>query len=61
MDGFNFIPGKTDSIAPPISVPPERFMIGILPFPTLLNNQNHDSLSKGSPVVGIFFILSNEK
>ena len=60
VDGFNFIPGNTDNIAPPISVPPDKFMIGIFLLPTFSNNHHHESVSSGSPVVGIFLILSNE-
>ncbi len=52
------MPGNTDSIAPPISVPPARFIIGIFPFPIFSYSHHHDCSSIGSPVVGIALILS---
>ena len=60
VDGFNFIPGNTDNIAPPISVPPDKFIMGIFLFPTFSNSHHQESSSNGSPVVGIFRNLSNE-
>ena len=60
VDGFNFIPGNTDNIAPPISVPPDKFIIGIFLFPTFSKSHHHESSSSGSPVVGIFCNVSKE-
>ena len=59
VQGLSEIIGETLSIAPPISVPPDRLIIGHCFLPTFSKYHNHASLFIGSPVVAR--ILNEEK
>src|SRR5581483_398715 len=59
VQGFSDITGRALTIAPPISVPPERLMIGHRFLPAFSKYHSHASLFIGSPVAAK--TLSDEK
>src|SRR5690242_509161 len=59
VQGLSAMTGSTLTIAPPISVPPDKLIIGQRFLPTLSKYHVHASLFIGSPVVAK--ILSEEK